>query len=201
MKLGEKRGEGSTSVTEGELGLEIDFGHGAIELGQIEEGIVTKAAGASGGVEDHAFDGAIGRVSGLAVTRGDEDAMISGGTFCRWNSVEPLEKEDVIPDIGVVVGIGRVDESGVSGETGGADSGRAREGIDFEARVVGEDSGAWCELGIVDSFESGIFGECFAVFFGRLNICEIRERIDGDGVGFGGRAEVAQFALAGGGYE
>ena len=201
MKLGEKRGEGSTSVTEGELGLEIDFGHGAIELGQIEEGIVTKAAGASGGVEDHAFDGAIGRVSGLAVTRGDEDAMISGGTFCRWNSVEPLEKEDVIPDIGVVVGIRRVDESGVSGETGGADSGRAREGIDFEARVVGEDSGAWCELGIVDGFEGGIFGECFAVFFGRLNICEIRESIDGDGVGFGGRAEVAQFALAGGGYE
>ena len=201
MKLGEKRGEGSTSVTEGELGLEINFRHGAIEPGQIEEGIVTKAAGASGGVEDHAFDGAIGRVSGLAVARGDENAMISGGTFCRWNSVEPLEKEDVIPDIGVVVGIGRVDESGVSGETGGADSGRAREGIDFEARVVGEDSGAWCELGIVDGFEGGIFGECFAVFFGRLNICEIRERIDGDGVGFGGRAEVAQFALAGGGYE
>lgn len=201
MKLGEKRGEGSTSVTEGELGLEIDFGHGPIELGQIEEGIVTESAGAARGVEDHAFDGAIGRVSGLAVARGDENAMISGGTFCRWNSVEPLEKEDVIPDIGVVVGIGRVDESGVSGETGGADSGRAREGIDFEARVVGEDSGAWCELGIVDGFEGGIFGECFAVFFGRLNICEIRERIDGDGVGFGGRAEVAQFALAGGGYE
>ncbi len=56
------------------------------------------------------------------------------------------------------------------------------------------------ELGVVDGFERGVFGEGFAVFFGWFDVGEIGERIDGDGVCFGGGAEVAQFALAGGGY-
>ncbi len=60
MELGQERGECAAAMADGELGLEIDFGHGAIELRQVEEGIVAEAAGAARGVEDHAFDCAVG---------------------------------------------------------------------------------------------------------------------------------------------
>ena len=112
-----------------------------------------------------------------------------------------LEKDDVVPDVSVVVCIGRVDIAGVGCKARGADAGSAGQGVDFEAGVVGDDKLARCELGVVDGFDCGVFGEGLAIFFGRLDFIEIGEWIDGDGVRFGGGAEVAQFALAGGGYE
>jgi hypothetical protein len=51
---------------------------------------------------------------------------------------EALEQDHVVPHVGVVVGVGRVDQAGVGGKAGGADAGRAVEGVDFEAGVVGQ---------------------------------------------------------------
>src|SRR5580692_1493812 len=79
MKLGEKCGEGAAAMAEGELGLEVDLGHGAVELWQVEKRIIAKAAGAARGVQDHTFDGAIGLVCWLALTGGDECAMVARG--------------------------------------------------------------------------------------------------------------------------
>jgi hypothetical protein len=199
MKLGKERGERSAAMAERELGLQVNFSHGAVTLWEIKQRIVAEAAGAARRVEDHTFDGAIGHVCKLTVARGNEHAMIAGGALGRRNSVETLEKDDVIPDIGVVVGIGRIDQAGVSGEARGADAGSAGEGIDFEAGVVGEDESAGCELGVVDGFECCVFGEGFAVFFRRLDVGELRQRIDGDGVRLGGGTEVAQLSFAGSG--
>ncbi len=47
QELGEECSEGTAAMAEGELGLEVDLGHGFVELGQVEEGIVAEAAGAS----------------------------------------------------------------------------------------------------------------------------------------------------------
>jgi len=199
MKLGKQRCEGAAAMAEGELRLEVDLGHGAVELGQVKEGIVAEAAGAPRCVQDHAFDDTIRGVRRFAVARGDQNATVSGGALWWRKGVKALKKDNVVPDIGVVVGVGRVDKSGIGGEAGRAHSWRAGEGVDFKAGVVGENELAGQIPGIVNGFERGVFGKGFAVFFGRVDVGEIGEGIDGNGVRFGGGAEVAQFALAGGG--
>ncbi len=188
-------------MAEGELGFEINFGHGAVEAGQVEKRVVAEAAGAAGGFEDAAFDGAFGGVEGLAVAGGDEDAAIVGGAAVGGDAGEALQQDHVVPDIGVVVGVGRVDETGVGSEARGADAGRAVKGVDLEAGVIGEDERAGCEMGVVDGLEGGVGGEGCAVFFGRIDGGEAGKWFDGDVVGDGGGAEVAQFSLAGGGGE
>ena len=40
-------------MTEGELGLEIDFGHGAVKVWQIEERVIAETAGAARGVAEN----------------------------------------------------------------------------------------------------------------------------------------------------
>ena len=55
----EKCGEGSATVAEGELGRDVEFGHGLVLLGKIEEGVVAEAVGASGSGENFTFDGAV----------------------------------------------------------------------------------------------------------------------------------------------
>jgi hypothetical protein len=198
--LGEEVGEGAAAVAEGELGLEIDFGHGAVEFWQIEEGVVAEASGASRGVEDRALDGSIGHVGWLAVAGSDKYAVVAGSALRGRDGVEALKEDDIVPDIGVVVGIGGVDQAGVGGEAGGTDTGSAGERVDFKAGVVGEDEGTGSELGIIDGLEGGVFGEGFAVFFRWVDAGQIRKGVDGDGVCFGGGSEVAQLSLAGGGY-
>src|ERR1700722_289009 len=108
-------------MAEGELGLEIDFGHGAVKVWQIEERVIAETAGAARGAEDHAIDGAIGHVCWLAVTGSDQYAVIASSALLGWDGVEALEEDDIVPDVGVVVGVGRVDQAGVGGEASGAD--------------------------------------------------------------------------------
>src|SRR6185437_4816126 len=123
VQLGKKRGEGAAAMAEGKLRLKVDFGHGALQVRQIEEGVIAEAAGAARGIEDHTFDGAVGHVRRLAVPGSDKYAVVAGSALRRRNGVESLEEDDVVPDVGVVVGIGRVDQAGVRGEAGGADTG------------------------------------------------------------------------------
>ena len=109
VQLGKKRGEGAAAMAEGKLRLKVDFGHGALQVRQIEEGVIAEAAGAARGIEDHTFDGAVGHVRRLAVPGSDKYAVVAGSALRRRNGVESLEEDDVVPDVGVVVGIGRVD--------------------------------------------------------------------------------------------
>ena len=81
MEHGEQRGDGAASMAEGELGFEVEFGHGAVEGGEIEKGVVAEATGASGGFKDEAFDGALGGVERVAVAGGYQDAAVTGGAF------------------------------------------------------------------------------------------------------------------------
>jgi hypothetical protein len=54
----------------------------------------------------------------------------------------------------------------VVGEAGGADPGSTVEGVDFEARVIGEDDLAGGVVGVVDGFEASVAFEGGFVFGG-----------------------------------
>ena len=196
---GQECGEGASAMAEGELGFEVDFGHGAVECGQVEERVVAKAAGAAGRVEDEAFDRALGGVKRQAVPGGYQNAAVARGAGGGRDAGEALQQDHVVPHIGVVVGVGRVDQAGVGGEAGGADAGRAVEGIDFEAGVVCQHQHAGGEAGVVDGFERGVGGERGAIFFRGGNGGEGGQGIDFDGMRVCRGAEVAELALAGGG--
>src|SRR5579862_5234670 len=107
MELGEECGESAAAMAEGELGLEVDLGHGAVELGQVEKRVVAKASSAAWRVQDHALDCAVRFVCGSAVAGGDEYAAVTCGALRGRNGFELLEQDDVVPDVGVVVGVGR----------------------------------------------------------------------------------------------
>ena len=77
--------------------------------------------------------------------------------------------------------------------------GAPRERVDFEAGVVGEDQLAGEVTGVIDGFEGGVGGEGGAVLFGGGDFIQVWERIDFERMSLGGSAEVAEFALAGGG--
>ena len=179
------------------LGGQVDFGHGAVEGGEIEERVVSKAACASGRLEDKAFHGAVRGVEGKAVAGGDQDAAVAGGALGLLHAGEALQQDYVVPDIGVVIGVGRIDEAGVSRESGRADTGRTVERIDFEAGVVCEDELAGGEAGVVDGFECGVGGEGEAVFLRSGDGRESGQGFDEDGMSLGGGAEVSELALAG----
>ena len=78
-------------------------------------------------------------VEGKAVASGDKDTVVAGGALENWNAGEALQQDHVVPYISVVVRVRRIDEAGVGGVAGAADAGRAVEGVDFEAGVVGQD--------------------------------------------------------------
>jgi len=54
--LMEQGGEGAAAVVEGEAVGGGELRHGAVECGKVEERVVAEASGATGGVEDDAFD-------------------------------------------------------------------------------------------------------------------------------------------------
>ena len=91
---------------------------------------------------------------------------------------------------------GESSEAKVGGEPGGAHSGSAGEGVDFEAGVVGDDEIAGCELGVVDGLERCVLCKGEAGFFRGGDGPEVGERLNVEGVGPGGGAEIAQLARA-----
>src|ERR1700744_3910553 len=101
-ELFEERFESASAMAERELGFEVDFGHGAVEFRQIKEWVVSEAACSAGSAEDSSFDCAFGGVENLAVAGGGKDATIARGALCRWNVVELLQEQNVVPDIRVV---------------------------------------------------------------------------------------------------
>jgi hypothetical protein len=77
----EEFGEGPAAMAEGELGLDVEFGHGLFAFGEIEEGVVAEAVCALGRGQDLAFDCASACAEDLAVAGGGEDTVIAGGTI------------------------------------------------------------------------------------------------------------------------
>lgn len=75
------------------------------------------------------------------------------------------------------------------------------ESVNLEAGIVGEDERAGSKAGVVHGLEGGVGGEGDAVFVRCGDCIEAGHGLDGDGVGDGGGAEVAELALTGGGGE
>ncbi len=106
--------------------------------------------------------------------------MVAGGAQRVGNPASSLQKEHVVPDVGVVVGVRRVDQAGVGGIASRAHAGRAVERIDFEAGVVGNDQFAGRETRVVDSLGGCIGEEGVAVFFGSRELLDAGKRFDVD---------------------
>jgi hypothetical protein len=92
----EEGGEGSAAMAEGEFGLDVEFGHGLVFVGEIEERVVAEAAGAAGLGEDIAFDCAVADGEDVAVAGGGEDAVIAGTALGEGNAGEEGEEIEVI---------------------------------------------------------------------------------------------------------
>ena len=143
----EECGEGSAAVAEREFGADVEFSHGLVLFGEIEEWVVAEALGAAWGGEDLAFDGAMTDGEDLAVAGGGEDAVIAGRAFGEGDASEEGEQVEVVAVVcgqrreavrqrlkavvGWLGGFGWV-EVVVVGETGGADAGSTVESVDFE---------------------------------------------------------------------
>src|SRR5260370_1789785 len=184
----EECGEGSTSVAEGELGLDVELGHGLVLFGEVEERVVAEALGAAWRGENFAFDGAVADGEDFAVASGGEDAVVAGGALGEGNAGEEGEEVEVVAVVcgqrrGVLVGwlggFGWV-EVVVVGEAGGADAGGSVEGVDFEAGVVGDDDRAGGVAGVVDGFVAGVAFEGGFVFGWGLDLVEVGEWGEGD---------------------
>src|SRR6516165_2450860 len=123
-------------MAKGKLGFEVDFSHGAFKFGQVKERIVAEAAGAAWSIEDDSLDGAVRGVKGQAGSGCDQDAMVAGGALRGRNTGEALQEDHVVPDVGVVVGVGGVDQASVGGKARGTHTGCTVEGVDLQTRVV-----------------------------------------------------------------
>jgi hypothetical protein len=132
--LREEGAEGVASVGELPLLLAGEFGEGAVEGGDEEEGVVAEAVFPPGGMKELAFDGAFGAEEDLAVAGEGEVADEAGGA--GGLVLQAVEEEGVVALIGGQGGVGV--EVVVVGEAGGADAGLVVEGGDFEAGVVGK---------------------------------------------------------------
>ena len=132
----EESREGAASVTEGELGGDVEFGHGILVGWQVEERVVAKAVGASRLGEDFAFDGSVANGEDVGASRGGEDAVIAAAALGERNVGEEREEIEIVAFVDRVM-LRRV-EVVVVGETGGADAGGSVESVDFEAGVVGQ---------------------------------------------------------------
>ena len=140
-------------MVEGEAVGGRKFGHGAVEVGKEEEGIVAEAAGSARGGEDEALDRALGGVEDLAIAGEGERAAVTGLAAGFGDCGEGGEEGGVVAVVGCV-GCGGDGE--VGGEAGAADAGGVVEGGDFEAGVVGEDEEVGGAEGVVDGFEAGV---------------------------------------------
>jgi hypothetical protein len=190
----EERGEGSAAMAEGEFGFDVEFGHGLVLIGQVEEGIVAETAGATRGGEDFAFDGAMADAEDLSVADCCEDAVIAGCWISVGDFAEGFEEAEVV----ALVGCSNAEEVFVFGVAGGADAGCSIEGVDFEAGVVGDDDFAGSVMGVVDGFEAGVAFEGGFVFGGSGDFFYAGEWREGDVLRCCG-GEVAKLAGVGGG--
>ena len=128
-------------MAEGELGGDVELGHGFVLGGEVEERVVAEAFGAAGGGEDFAFDGSVADGEDLTVARGGENAVVAGAALGERDVGEVGDEVEVVALVcGCVRWIGEVMIVGVAG---GADAGGSVEGVDFEAGVVCDDELRW----------------------------------------------------------
>src|ERR1039457_973450 len=102
------------------LGFKVKLGHGLIESREIEERIVAKTAGATGRFKDEAIYSALRGVECLAVAGSYERAKVARCAPGHGHTGKALQQDDVVPDVSVVIRVGRVDQAGVCGNTGRA---------------------------------------------------------------------------------
>jgi hypothetical protein len=77
-------------MAEGQFGLQIYFGHGALKFGKVEERVVSETVGATRRIQNDAFDGTIACVRHTAISGSYEDAMVSGPALLGRHVSEPL---------------------------------------------------------------------------------------------------------------
>jgi hypothetical protein len=147
-------------MAETEFGLDVEFGHGVVLVGQIEERVVAEAFGAARCGEDFSLDSAVAYAENLSVACGSEDAVVAGCWILDGDFAEGLEKAEVVALVWCAVGW----EVLVVGVSGGADAGGSVESVYFEAGVVGDDDVAGRVVGVVDRFEAGVAFEGGFVF-------------------------------------
>jgi hypothetical protein len=92
----EECSEGSTTMAEGEFGLDVEFGHGLVLFGEIEEWVVAESVGAAWCGEDLAVDGAVTCGEDLTVAGGGKDAVIAGGGMWDRDFTKGFEEAEVV---------------------------------------------------------------------------------------------------------
>src|ERR1700722_19288989 len=113
---------------------EVNLGHGFVEFGQIEEGIIAEASTALGPVSDDSFDYAFGSEQAFAIACIGQHAAVACAAFGFGDGLQLAEKKAVVGFVVAFPG-----KSIVGGVAGGANSRVAVECVDFETRVVGND--------------------------------------------------------------
>lgn len=183
-----------------ELCFQVNLGHRAAELMQIEERIVAESAGPARGFQDGSFDCSGSYMEYLPITRGSENASIARGAFFCWYAFEFFEQQDIVPNVCVVEwGVGRIGKASVRCEAGRTHAGSTAECIDFEAGIISEDDFCGCEAGVMDGLEDGVFFEGDSGFLGSGNGGEYGEWFDFYVECLRGSGEITEFALTGGG--
>ncbi len=160
-------------MAEGELGGDVELGHGSVLCGEIEEWVVAEAFGAAGGGEDFAFDGSVADGEDLAVAGGGEDAVVAGAALGEGDVGEIGDEVEVVALVGCCFGWAGVVV--VVGVAGGADAGCSVESVDFEAGVVGDDDFVGGVVGVVDGLDAGVALEGGLVFGGGGDLFEAGE--------------------------
>ena len=82
------------------LGMSMGYGLRKVVLKSALPGIVT------------------GLLLALAIACGDEDTAVARSALGCGHGGEFLQQEHIVPDVGVVVGVGRVNQAGVGGKAG-----------------------------------------------------------------------------------
>ncbi len=96
------------------------------------------------------FDSALSGLDELAVPRGNQNTMVAGRAQGGRDAGHALHQQHVVPHVGVVIGVGRIDQPGIGGKPGRAHAGRAAEGVHFEAGIIGENQFAGNEAGVIE---------------------------------------------------
>ena len=140
-----------------------ELGKRDTELGEEEERIVTKTAGAPACVADHARAGTDRR--NRVAARPDErrSAYISRASLVFGNVAEPRDEQIVVGFVGVAVF-----QTMICGEALGTDAWKPAQRIDHQTGIVGQ-NGATGARGEVRSFGNGVIDErvvLFDVIFG-----------------------------------
>jgi hypothetical protein len=99
-KLREQMYKSASSMAKGKSGAGVEFGHGFVLLGEIEERVVAEAVGAAWCGQDLAFDGAVADGEDVAVAGGGEDAVVAGAALGEGYAGEEGEEVEVIAMVG-----------------------------------------------------------------------------------------------------